>query len=65
MEAQVFIAPGNHDFYSPRSIYAGTRWPENVHIFSTVQVESVELPALGCVVHGAAFTTLPGTGGPT
>ena len=57
MEAQVFIAPGNHDFYSPRSIYAGTRWPENVHIFSTVQVESVELPALGCVVHGAAFTT--------
>ena len=56
MEAQVFIAPGNHDFYSPRSIYAGTRWPENVHIFSTVQVESVELPALGCVVHGCAFT---------
>ena len=53
----VFIAPGNHDFYAPRSVYAGTAWPDNVHIFSTVGVESVELPELGCVVHGAAFTT--------
>ena len=32
----VFIAPGNHDFWSSRSIYAGTHWPDNVHIFSTV-----------------------------
>ena len=55
--APVFIAPGNHDFYTARSIYAGTAWPDNVHIFSTVAVEGVELPELGCVVHGAAFTT--------
>lgn len=53
----VFIAPGNHDFWSSRSIYAGTHWPDNVHIFSTVSVESIELPQLNCVVHGAAFTT--------
>ena len=57
IQAPVFIAPGNHDFYPPRSIYAGTAWPDNVHVFSTVAVETVELPALGCVVHGAAFTT--------
>ncbi|MFQ9915779.1 MAG: metallophosphoesterase family protein [Flavonifractor plautii] len=52
----VFIAPGNHDCYGPRSAYAGTAWPDNVHIFSTVAVEAVELPGLNCVVHGAAFT---------
>ena len=55
--APVFIAPGNHDCYGPRSVYAGTAWPDNVHIFSTVAVEGVELPGLNCVVHGAAFTT--------
>ena len=38
-------------------MYANTPWPDNVHIFSTVSVESVALPELGCTVHGAAFTT--------
>ena len=57
IQVPVFIAPGNHDCYGPRSVYAGTVWPDNVHIFSTVSVESVELPQLGCTVHGAAFTT--------
>ena len=57
IKAPVFIAPGNHDPYGPRSVYAGTLWPENVHIFSSVQPEAVELPELNCVVHGAAFTT--------
>ena len=57
MGIPVFIAPGNHDCYGPRSVYANTAWPDNVHIFSTVAVESVELPRLGCTVHGAAFTT--------
>ena len=53
----VFLAPGNHDCYSPSSVYATLDWPDNVHIFSTVAVEGVELPGLNCVVHGAAFTT--------
>ena len=56
IRAPVFIAPGNHDWYGPRSPYAGTVWPDNVHIFTSGQVEAVELPDLGCVVHGAAFT---------
>ena len=45
--APVFIAPGNHDCYGPRSVYAGTAWPDNGHIFSTVAVEGVELPLRG------------------
>lgn len=57
MAVPVFLAPGNHDFWSARSVYAGTAWPDNVHIFSNIAVEAVELPGLNCVVHGAAFTT--------
>lgn len=56
MSARVFIAPGNHDFYTARSPYATLPWPENVHIFKTREIERVELPELGCAVYGAAFT---------
>lgn len=52
----VFIAPGNHDPYGPRSPYALLSWPENVHIFRTAAMEAVPLPKLGCTVWGAAFT---------
>lgn len=51
----VFIAPGNHDFYESRSPYAAVTWPENVHIFTSGQVEGVELPGKNCVIYGAAF----------
>lgn len=57
IEVPVFIAPGNHDYYTSRSPYAVTAWPENVHIFRSGQIESVELPGLNAVIHGAAFTT--------
>ncbi len=53
--APVFISPGNHDFYSPRSAYARVRFPENVHIFKSPAVECVELAQLGVRVWGAAF----------
>lgn len=56
MRARVFIAPGNHDYYAARSPWTAAAWPENVHIFTSPQVESVALPELGCVVHGASFT---------
>ncbi len=52
----VFIAPGNHDCYNTFSPYATMEWPENVHIFSTQQVEGVELPGKNCTIYGAAFT---------
>ena len=51
----VFIAPGNHDPYTPRSPYALQPWPDNVCIFREEGLASVTLPELKCVVHGAAF----------
>lgn len=53
--ARVFIAPGNHDYYSPRSPWARMKLPENVHVFTSPEIEAVELPGLGCTVYGAAF----------
>lgn len=51
----VFLAPGNHDCYQVNSLYAALDWPENVHIFTSGDLEAVELPQLGCVIHGRAF----------
>lgn len=52
----VFIAPGNHDFYCPRSVYARLKLPENVHVFRRSSLECVELAEPGVRVYGAAFT---------
>ena len=52
----VLIAPGNHDFYDPRSPYTSVLWPENVHVFATDRLEKVEFPQYGCTVYGATFT---------
>jgi DNA repair exonuclease SbcCD nuclease subunit len=52
----VFIAPGNHDCYSPGSIYTSINWSENVHIFKSNAIERVKIPRLGTSVYGAAFT---------
>ena len=60
--APVFIAPGNHDFYSPSSPYARLRFSENVHIFTENSIQFVTLPELGARVYGAAFTE-PHSGG--
>ena len=54
--APVFISPGNHDFYSPKSVYARLKLPENVHVFTSGDIEAVTLPELGARVFGAAFT---------
>lgn len=39
----VFVAPGEHDPYTTRSLYALTRWPSNVHIFTQSQLTPVQL----------------------
>ena len=56
MEAQVVIAPGNHDWYGPGSPWLTVEWPENVHIFSENRLAAVEFPQWNLTVHGAAFT---------
>jgi DNA repair exonuclease SbcCD nuclease subunit len=55
IKAEVFISPGNHDYYCPKSPYASMKFPDNVHIFTSPLIGCVTLPALGCRVWGAAF----------
>ncbi len=57
MNAQVFAAPGNHDWYGLGSPWVTVDWPENVHIFRENAMTAVSLPELGVTVHGAAFTS--------
>ncbi len=40
MPCPVFIAPGNHDCWSPNSVYAALDWPEHVHIFRAPGMEA-------------------------
>ena len=54
--APIFISPGNHDYYSAKSPYAKLKLPENVFVFSSPDIERVELPGMRAVVYGAAFT---------
>lgn len=56
MNARVFAAPGNHDWYGPGSPWVTADWPENVHIFRESAMAAADLPELGVTVHGAAFT---------
>ncbi len=51
----IFIAPGNHDYYSPASIYARYAWPENVYIFKQNRFKPIELNA-DIVLWGYAHT---------
>jgi len=39
----VYIAPGNHDWYGPKSLYAQVDWSENVHVFREAVLRRVEL----------------------
>ena len=51
------IAPGNHDPYTEKSLYASGRLPENVRVFSTEELSSFVFPELNTVVYGWAFTS--------
>ena len=57
MSVPVYIAPGNHDWYSPRCTYATLKFPGNVHIFTRPEPEYADIPELGVRVWGAAFTS--------
>ncbi len=49
----VFLAPGNHDWLSPRSPYVLTEWSPNVRVFREASLEAVTL-ADGLTLWGAA-----------
>lgn len=57
LKAQIFIAPGNHDYVRPGSPYVTENWGDNVHIFTSSEIERVSLPELNCHIYGAAFTS--------
>lgn len=50
----IFIAAGNHDPYTPDSVYAKIDFGDNVHIFG-VEPECVELPEIKTRVYGVSF----------
>lgn len=58
MAVPVFISPGNHDFLSNQSPYLSEKWPENVHIFTRPEIESVALPELNCRIYGAGYRSM-------
>ena len=39
----VFLAPGNHDWYGPHSLYASVEWSRNVHVFTDPRLKPVQL----------------------
>ncbi len=49
----VFLAPGNHDWYGPESVYALTAWSPNVHVFREPRLVPVPLRS-GLTLWGGA-----------
>jgi len=54
---RVLIAPGNHDFYGPDSVWQKETWPDNVYIFKA-GLKAISLPDLDCRIYGAAFQAM-------
>jgi exonuclease SbcD len=60
-DVPIYLAPGNHDWYSPRSPYALVEWSPNVHLFTEARLTAVELVD-GVTLWGAAHRSPAGTG---
>ncbi|MEE9280402.1 MAG: metallophosphoesterase [Myxococcota bacterium] len=58
----VFIAPGNHDWYGPESLYRHARFSSNVHVFEEDRLRRVSL-AEGITLWGAAHRAPANTDG--
>ena len=57
----VYLAPGNHDWYGPDSIYALVDWSPNVHVFTESALRPVVL-TLGVTLWGGAHGAPANTG---
>lgn len=57
----VYVAPGNHDWYGPQSIYALTDWSANVHVFHESRLLPVPLGP-GLTLWGGAHLAPANTG---
>ena len=58
----VYLAPGNHDWYGPDSLYALVDWSPNVHVFREPILRPVRLGD-GLTLWGAAHCAPAGTAG--
>ncbi len=58
----IYLAPGNHDWYGPESLYRRIGWTPNVHVFSHDRLEAVTL-AEGLTLWGAAHCAPANTDG--
>ena len=56
-ETNFIIAPGNHDPYTPDSVWATVSFPENVFIFKSSELSAFEFPEDGVDIYGYAFTS--------
>lgn len=61
-ECKFIITPGNHDFYSPDSVWEKTEFPENVFVFKDERIERITFEDVGedherVNVFGYAFTS--------
>ena len=57
----VYVAPGNHDWYGPQSVYAAEEWSRNVHIFREPRLTPERL-GQGVTLWGAAHCEPANTG---
>ena len=62
LDRPVFLAPGNHDWFGPRSLYAQVQWTPNVTVFAEDRLQPVEL-ADGLTLWGAAHRAPANTDG--
>ena len=58
----VFLAPGNHDWFGPKSLYRQVDWSPNVHVFDTAALTPVPL-ADGFTLWGAGHRAPANTPG--
>ena len=56
-ECRIVISPGNHDPYTPSSIYKKCQFPSNVHIFTEPTMSVFSFDDIGVDVYGYAFTS--------
>lgn len=57
LECPVVISPGNHDAYTPDSVWARVKLPGNVHVFKDEELRRLDLDEIGVSVFGYAFTS--------
>ena len=61
LQCPVYLAPGNHDWYGPDSLYTLVDWSPNVHVFREPRLEPVSL-GHGLTLWGGAHCAPANTG---